>query len=1161
LRLKTLNLERYGHFTNKQLHFREGACLHVVYGANEAGKSCSLAAVTDLFFKFESKSEWDFLHPGKLSVGATIVGRGGETLSFKRRKGTKFTLLDPSGAALPEDSLDVYLGSLTRETFSRAFGLSAKGLRRGAKEMLKSGGEVGASLFVAASGLRGLNELKSRLAAEAGAIFMPTRSQTRTFYQALIRHESAARELKEREFKESELKKRTARIETLDIELATVRARRRADELHREQLERLCEVAPLLGTIVAQEQALAVWDGLPEINESELVRLQRSHQANVDAEVLLERLADEHADAKLYAESFQIEVTLLAEDAAIQSLQSQTGAFTEKKGQIGGVRAEGDKLRRDLEGMHLRLGLPIDADLASLQPTDATVTRARRLVMQGRGIQQEQRANFGGREKERKELSRLSAERAAAGAVEDPGPIRLRLQRLMPVLVLLESSEKSKRKLELDQTRLATAGRALSPAVTDLDRSATLVLPEQRVIQQFASEWEEASRRSQPLDARVVVLSAAVEEGKTTRTQFDAKSPIASPKRIAEERAVRDGAWMGLRRVLLEEEKKPELGTLAGRLIGFEGATAEADRLADQAIAEADRLAEYLANERQIGLDEAEHKSLKAQLQQVRDAETDLQRRWLALWEPLNTVPKPPSAMLLWLAELTRLLERYGDLLTDANALHDFESEVVQVRPVLDELLVALGVEDGSRLSEKLALAAAEAELEKRERQWKDATDLLVRERETDNRLRLLDEAATQLSGELAAWNAEWQTILPSLQQTLDADCDEVEAVLALWLALPGKLEALAVNTRRVSGMRRDINSFDEQTTTLLARLGETTAGVDSDAVVKLLSNRLGKAKGQQGTHDEAVRALTLLNGNLENAKSASASRREEFELLSAMLPVSEDPAVLLESLERRAKALQELAARRETLASLARGKSEGELRTDLEGWNEAEALASVSRLRQDDGQYNDQENQAFANLQDARRELETLQSGTGAELALQLKRNAEAKLLHETHAWAVKRIGQILLTHAVENHRSRQEQPLLRRASELFGLLTAGSFVSIEQERDNESDSEKISLVGRRDAEHTVCVPAMSTGTRDQLYLALRLAYLEQYAASTEAVPFIGDDLFTSSDERRTAKGLKALAATGHLIQPILFTHHEHVVELARRELGDGVDVLVLER
>lgn len=111
-----------------------------------------------------------------------------------------------------------------------------------------------------------------------------------------------------------------------------------------------------------------------------------------------------------------------------------------------------------------------------------------------------------------------------------------------------------------------------------------------------------------------------------------------------------------------------------------------------------------------------------------------------------------------------------------------------------------------------------------------------------------------------------------------------------------------------------------------------------------------------------------------------------------------------------------------------------------------------------------------------------------------------------QTQAWAVKRIGQILLAHAIETHRSRQEQPLLQRASVLFGFLTAGSFLSIEQEANDNGDDQKVSLMGRRDAEHTVCVPAMSTGTRDQLYLALRLAYLQQYAKSTEPVPFIGD-------------------------------------------------------
>ena len=84
-----------------------------------------------------------------------------------------------------------------------------------------------------------------------------------------------------------------------------------------------------------------------------------------------------------------------------------------------------------------------------------------------------------------------------------------------------------------------------------------------------------------------------------------------------------------------------------------------------------------------------------------------------------------------------------------------------------------------------------------------------------------------------------------------------------------------------------------------------------------------------------------------------------------------------------------------------------------------------------------------------------------------------------------------------------------------------------------------------------------LSEGARDQLYLALRLAYIEDYAARAEAPPFIGDDIFASFDEPRTGNGLEALAAIGDRIQTIVFTHHLHVIEEARARLGDAADIL----
>jgi uncharacterized protein YhaN len=104
-----------------------------------------------------------------------------------------------------------------------------------------------------------------------------------------------------------------------------------------------------------------------------------------------------------------------------------------------------------------------------------------------------------------------------------------------------------------------------------------------------------------------------------------------------------------------------------------------------------------------------------------------------------------------------------------------------------------------------------------------------------------------------------------------------------------------------------------------------------------------------------------------------------------------------------------------------------------------------------------------------------------------------------------------------IESHRgtsNAEPESIDRRAGELFQLLTGGSFIGAEEELD---DRDNPRLVGRRDSKRTVSIEGMSKGTRDQLYLSLRLAYLEGYSKEVEAADFIGDDLLTSWDEKRT--------------------------------------------
>jgi uncharacterized protein YhaN len=113
---------------------------------------------------------------------------------------------------------------------------------------------------------------------------------------------------------------------------------------------------------------------------------------------------------------------------------------------------------------------------------------------------------------------------------------------------------------------------------------------------------------------------------------------------------------------------------------------------------------------------------------------------------------------------------------------------------------------------------------------------------------------------------------------------------------------------------------------------------------------------------------------------------------------------------------------------------------------------------------------------------------------------------------------------------------------------LTIGSFEGLCIDYD---DKGQAVLVGVRPAGKShVGVLGMSDGSRDQLYLALRLATLEAWLERHEPMPFIVDDILINFDDERAVAALKALAELSNKTQVLLFTHHRHVVDLAKGSL-----------
>jgi uncharacterized protein YhaN len=168
----------------------------------------------------------------------------------------------------------------------------------------------------------------------------------------------------------------------------------------------------------------------------------------------------------------------------------------------------------------------------------------------------------------------------------------------------------------------------------------------------------------------------------------------------------------------------------------------------------------------------------------------------------------------------------------------------------------------------------------------------------------------------------------------------------------------------------------------------------------------------------------------------------------------------------------------------------------------------------------------------------------------------ALAELREVAEQYVRVRSAATLLKWVIERYRREKQAPLLKHAGKVFATLTGGSFSDLRAEFD-ENDSAQ--LVGLRPGGELVRVGAMSTGTADQLHLALRVASVEDYLDRADALPFVADDLFINFDDARAAAGFEVLGQLAHKTQILFFTHHRHLVEIAEATLGNSVSVVSL--
>jgi uncharacterized protein YhaN len=1144
IRLARLDLERWGHFEGRSLTFGPAGSLHMVYGANEAGKSTTRRAVSALLFGVPERTGDTFGRPGAdLRVGA-LLEVDGLDLEVVRRKGRKDTLLDGAGEPLDPAPLEGALGGLTREVHAGLFEITHESLVAGGLELLAGRGAVGESLFAAAAGTARLHWLMKRLEGEAESLFS-TRPSKKELNVLLARHTEALRVLRDASLRPPRWEALSRELEDLEAAYAAAGSALEATEHERARLERLRGALPLAAHRATALRALEALGDAPVLSADAAARRVAATERRGAAHARSTAAARDLARRGERLAELTVDEALLPLADAVDALHAtprDTARREELAAQLSALEPRLEALLVSLAPSLRDAGAPFDLD-------DDTRSRLEACLAQRAGFEQAARTADEAVADARRAATRAAAERS--GAVADDAPLAAALRAARAAGPVDEHLARARAEEAAARAEAARCAERLVPRCGDADAVAALPVPDRATIEARLTAVVDAQRVAGELDleAGAIADRAAVVERDRARVGTDA--PLLTASALDDARGARDERWRTIRAALTEPLARDAARTLA---VAFEAASSTADSVADTQLQRASDVAHLAALDRELTSLTRDAQELEHRRARHTTTLTAALDAWSAAWA-FEAFPAPAEAGA-WLGGRDVVLSHLATAADAARAAGAAEALRDQHAAALR---VAIGEAAGAQDAPlAMLIELAEARLDALREQAEAAARVAEAVARTAAELEDAETDAERATAQVAVWREQWASLRDrcGLAEALAPD-DALAAVRGL--------EQAARDRRERDGLRAAIEAIDARDAAFAARVAEVVAAVAPDlaqrpaaGAVAILHRRVTAARGAAAERDTLVAAVAELEAERADADAIVAEADEELAALRRAAGAEDDADLARrEQASARAEELRQEIARLDGDLARAGGAPADDVAAAVADLDADALPARVEELEQSATAQRDARDAAGEALTRARDELARLERSDEAARARQEATSLEAQIQDVAERYARARLAQRVLRDAIARFRSAHEGPLLARANALFPALTRERYARLETDLD-ERDRDVLIAVTADGSRRRV--EELSDGTREQLFLALRLAAIERHAATAQAVPVLFDDVLLESDDDRAERILLALADLADHTQVIVLTHHRHLVEIAAGALPAGrLDVIEL--
>ncbi len=1152
MRFLEFHLAAYGPFTGVVLDLSRGKeGLHVLYGPNEAGKSSALRAIHALLFGIHGRTTDNFVHPyGDLRIGARISDGNGTERTFWRIKRNKDALRDADDQPVEEHVLAQLLGGVTDTVFTDAFGLDHDRLVQGGEALLAGGGKAGESLFAAGLGSDRLRSLLTDLGRELDELFKrgaskPMINERIAAYgerQRLVRETSLAGST----FTQSRRVLSGAEAALVDLDKAWS-----AKKVEHERLRRIERALPRL----AQRKALldrrcALLDaGLLPVLPAGFEDERRQAQQSLSEGHRLESRALQEIDG-LEAERGGIEAPagILERGSAIEEAHGNLSTF--RKAASDRIQLEAKRQAHEREMAFLLRELHPDLDPVT-DELPVLTSAARMLVQELADAHAPLAADVAekGRavEARKRQLQRVDVDLAGRSDPPDPAPLRrlvLDARRRGDLEARLsEATRKRGAREQVAEDRRSALGTAAVPP----DAIPALPVPELATIEDFEARWAVHEQRRRDLDKQAAVLAEARQRHAAELDGLERGRRIPTENDLEAARCRRETGWRLVRQAWVDGTPVDEASYDPNHPLAeaYEIAVRAADDVVDHLRVDAQSVARKAELLKQQERDQGAQVGLDAERGAIDTEAEAIERAWRKTWAPAGVQPRRPRAMRTWLeshASLVSLLESLREQAADEAALR---VEVETLREGLAAELARVGDDPPGGATLAHVLDGAETRAAAIEDEVRSLAELRAKRAEL---ARAVEDATAERKAAQAAeavWAEQWATAVAPLGLGADTTPATARHVRDLHDELQKRREAGLSYVGRITGIDRDAKQFAESATTLARKVAPDLIEKPPEELVLALYARLAAVRKAADRGERIERDLA--RWRVEVAKHEASAREAEAMLARLCVAAGVQAADELEAQERRAREAEVVGKR---VAEI-----ESELLQDGKGLTleliEAQAAgidgdtlaADIEQLAGEIEGLDKRRGEARERLGEARKVLDDVKPTADAARHAEEAEEIAAEIQALAGRYVRLKLARAILQAEIERYRAAHQAPLLARAREIFQRITCGAFAGLES--DETEDGTPI-LLGVRPGGGQVAVQAMSDGTREQLYLALRLASLEQHLESGDRIPLIVDDILLRSDDERSRAILDALADLSRKTQVLFFTHQSRHVDMA---------------